>query len=1066
MNCSFPAFAASFGRALVGLTACFLCVASVQATPEINVELPSGTNVPTGNLAGWGSPYAYELGLPAGLTDLVDVATATYNGSALGCRADGNVVTWGYGYIPNPITNGIAVGMGSGTYAVLKSDGKVVAWGSNFYGQTTVPSTLSGVTKIAVGTDHMLALKSNGTVVAWGRNDQNQCKVPTGLTGVVAIDAASSGSVALKSNGTVVAWGTSTYTNIPSGLTGVTAIAANDSGVLALKNDGTLVFWGAGSIGTLPPGLSGVTGIALGDYHAVALKNDGSLVCWGDGYYGEATVPAGLGPVNKVYAGRYTTMVRFAGVNFDKHGLLATSPVRTFTVRNTGSTALSLSSVTVTSGDTADFVLDTTGMLSSIPAGGTTSFTVAFRAQSRGFKYTTLRLVSDDGDETTLDYALVGEGVAPNLEVRGNGSIISNGDSTPATFDATDFGSSEITATKTANFSIGNTGKQDLTLTGTPRVEITGTHAADFSVQFQPTALPISPDSSTSFVVAFTPSALGLRQATVSIESDDPDEAPYTFSVQGTGTAQTSEIQVFKGASTANADELTSGAGSVRMGALAGLSSTQVITVKSAATLDLTSLTAGIGGTDDSQFQVSTPSPTTLPAGDTLELTVTYQPTTVGPHTAVLNIGSNDGNENPFVVNLTGGPQTVLDFVNVSDFDTYGDRAGASPNVVVDFPENKYDWGTGYGNLVDVMYSTNEPASITLTADPGQAVQLHSFQMAGYTQNETIKSLKVINGETNAVLYSRTNVLLPGTSTASATFSFPTPLAARVLIIRYDSSNVPSGPDYVAIDTITFSQVLPDISVVGNLKEIVSGDTTPSLADHTDFGLVNPVNGSMERTFTIKNMASAGPALALAGLNSVSLSGPDAADFAITQQPLASFLGSASTSFKVVFAPSTAGLKQATVTVLSNDADEGSYTFGISGFSGLATSTAQSLVLTAPPTAYLGQGTVNLGVWSTSGLPVTLAVTGPATLSGQTLTLTGTGVVKVMATQAGSGIFNAAKAVTKSINVLATPATLTLTNLLQVFDGTPRAIGTLGPVATVTYKVGGVDTATPAHTGG
>ena len=63
--------------------------------------------------------------------------------------------------------------------------------------------------------------------------------------------------------------------------------------------------------------------------------------------------------------------------------------------------------------------------------------------------------------------------------------------------------------------------------------------------------------------------------------------------------------------------------------------------------------------------------------------------------------------------------------------------------------------------------------------------------------------------------------------------------------------------------------------------------------------------------------------------------------------------------------------------MLSNDADEGSYTFGISGFSGLATSTAQSLVLTAPPTAYLGQGTVNLGVWSTSGLPVTLAVTGP-----------------------------------------------------------------------------------------
>lgn len=1065
MKCSFSVFAVSFGRALVWMIALLSSAASLKATPEINVELPSGTAVPTGSLTGWGSPFANELAVPTGLSDLVDVATATYGGSELGCRADGNVVAWGYGYIPDPITNGIAVGMGNGTYAVLKSDGKVVAWGSNFYGQTTVPATLTGVTKIAVGTDHMLALKSNGTVVAWGRNDQNQCKVPTGLTGVVAIGAASAGSVALKSNGTVVAWGSPTYTSIPPGLTGVTAIAVNDSGVLALKNDGTLVFWGSGSIDSIPPGLSGVKGISMGAYHAVALKNDGTLVCWGDEFYGECTVPAGLGPVNKVYAGRYTTMVSFAGTNFDQHGLLVTSPVRIFTVRNTGTTALNLTSVTLTSGNTVDFVLDTTGMLSSIPAGSTTSFTVAFRAQTQGRKFTTLRLVSEDGDESTLNYVLTGEGMAPDIEVLGNGSLITNGDTTPATFDNTDFGSAEITATKQAIFSIANTGKLDLTLTGTPRVAISGLEAGDFSVQTQPTADPLSPEASTSFILSFTPSALGLRQATISIASDDPDENPFTFTVQGTGTAQTSEIAVFRGASTDADDEFASGSGTLPMAALTGLSSTQVITVKSAATLALGGLTASIGGPNADQFQVSTPSPTTLPAGDTLELTVTYQPTTAGPHTAVLNIGSNDSNEDPFVVNLTGGPHTVLDFENITsqDLDTYGDRIGASPSVEVEFVESNgswYPWTNSYGNLIDVIYSTEAPASIKLTADPGQAVQLHSFQMAGYNSNETIKSLKVINGDTNAVLFSRTNVLLPGTSIASATFTFPTPLTARVLIIRYDASNVPRGEDYVAIDTITFSQVLPDISVVGNLKEVISGDTTPSLTDHTDFGRVNPISGSVERTFTIKNMAIGGPALTLAGLTSVSLSGPDAADFAITHQPLSPLAGKGSSTFKVVFDPTTAGLKNATVTVQSNDTDESSYTFGISGFSGLATGAAQSLVLTAPPTVYLGQGTVALGVWSTSGLPVSLSVTGPATLSGQTLTLTGTGVVKVTPTQAGGGNFNAATSITKSISVLATPAALTLTNLLQVYDGTPRAISTLGPVATVTYKVGGVDTAT------
>jgi len=372
------------------------CVCAGHARSQ-TWNCPQARAVPTGSLAAWGFSSGTELTVPTGVSDLVDVSS--YNGSAIGCRANGSVVTWGYGYIPNPITNGVAVGTGFGIYAVLKSDGKVVAWGFNHYGQTTVPSTLSGVSKIAVGTDHMLALKSNGTVVAWGRNDQNQCKVPAGLTGVVAIDAATYGSVALKSNGTVVAWGSSTYTSIPPGLTGVAAIAVNESGGLALKGDGTLVFWGSGSVGTLPPGLSGITGIAMGEYHAVALKNDGTLVCWGDEYYGECTVPVGLGPVNKVYADRYRTLARFAGVNFDQHGLLDTSPVRTFTVRNTGTTALSLTSVTLTTGDTADFLLDTTGMLSSIPAGSTTSFTVAFRAQTKGSKFTTLRLVSDDGDE-------------------------------------------------------------------------------------------------------------------------------------------------------------------------------------------------------------------------------------------------------------------------------------------------------------------------------------------------------------------------------------------------------------------------------------------------------------------------------------------------------------------------------------------------------------------------------------------------------------------------------------------------------------------------------------------
>ena len=63
----------------------------------------------------------------------------------------------------------------------IKSDGTVIAWGSNDYGQCVVPEGLDGMNRI-IGIDgghsHSIALKSDGTVVAWGSNNGGQCVVP------------------------------------------------------------------------------------------------------------------------------------------------------------------------------------------------------------------------------------------------------------------------------------------------------------------------------------------------------------------------------------------------------------------------------------------------------------------------------------------------------------------------------------------------------------------------------------------------------------------------------------------------------------------------------------------------------------------------------------------------------------------------------------------------------------------------------------------------------------------------------------------------------------------------
>ena len=77
------------------------------------------------------------------------------------------------------------VSVGDSHALALRSDGTVLAWGSDTYGQlglgrpllSTVPvkvAGLSGIKAIAGGQDHCLAVRQDGTVWAWGANDKGQ----------------------------------------------------------------------------------------------------------------------------------------------------------------------------------------------------------------------------------------------------------------------------------------------------------------------------------------------------------------------------------------------------------------------------------------------------------------------------------------------------------------------------------------------------------------------------------------------------------------------------------------------------------------------------------------------------------------------------------------------------------------------------------------------------------------------------------------------------------------------------------------------------------------------------
>ncbi len=121
------------------------------------------------------------------------------------------------------------------------------------------------------------------------------------------------------------------------------------------------------------------------------------------------------------------------------------------------------------------------------------------------------------------------------MDVQGNGTSISDGDTTPATSDYTLFGGVDVdSGSISRSFFIYNTGSLPLNLTGTPRVSIGGTHSGDFTLTTNPLAT-VSASGATSFQVSFDPSAKGTRTATISIANNDGNENPYNFTIAGIG---------------------------------------------------------------------------------------------------------------------------------------------------------------------------------------------------------------------------------------------------------------------------------------------------------------------------------------------------------------------------------------------------------------------------------------------------------------------------------------------------------------------------------------------------
>ncbi|MFT3786948.1 MAG: hypothetical protein QM770_12405 [Tepidisphaeraceae bacterium] len=191
---------------------------------------------------------------------------------------------------------------------------------------------------------------------------------------------------------------------------------------------------------------------------------------------------------------------------------------------------------------------------------------------------------------------------------------------------------------------------------------------------------------------------------------------------------------------------------------------------------------------------------------------------------------------------------------------TYKSDLGFTPNVTAAFGPVSgttplvAGWPTAYGDLVNIVYGTSGKIEITLNADAGYQVKLHSFDLGGWSNTDyTVKSVQVFNGATKA--YEALNYKVEGDLTGArhSTVNFATPLQGQSLKIVIDATTtVPAGGGAnIGIDNVKFSQAVQTGSI-----DLIAGKLTINGSDNADNITVNPSGtnliatvGSLSKTF-------------------------------------------------------------------------------------------------------------------------------------------------------------------------------------------------------------------------
>jgi alpha-tubulin suppressor-like RCC1 family protein len=764
-----------------------------------------------------------------------------------------------------------------------------VTWGGGRadYYLDRIPVAAADIVAVNSRGTYSAMVRADGSVVAWGGDSENNPAVwtMTPPAGVHVSDVGISDwqltTVLLTREGAVHTWvphGAALGAQVLPASAACRRIAAGSLHFLVIKGDGTLHADGENSDGqvTIPPGLYNVQDIAAGGRHSVALRQDGSVAAWGKNDAGQTTVPPGL---------------RAADIAAGNSFTLALLPDGTVTAWGSGP---------------------------AVPAGLTDVIAINAGGESA-------TAIKRDGSVVVFGATLPAMTLPRAAAITAGGQMIvmtapvAEIGITQAGVDlvdglAFDFGWSPVGVAVAKTFTITNAGGAAATLTNTK----TGANPGDYIVTGLPASLAAG--ASSNFTITFTPAAAGPRLVTLQIGSSDPDENPFDIPLCGRTPMNVS----------AWGFDL---AGSTRVPQ--GLNNAIAVAAGGSHSLALRSNGTVVAWGSDEFGQA------TVPAG----LTGVTAIAAGQAHSLALR-------SNGTVVHWGNNPQSLpAGLTGVKAI-----AAGAGHSLALKNDNSLAAWGSELNNEVTHtsgipdVYSFDAGSYFSLVLRRDETIGLATFSAGVNAQGQlnippTGNGLAVTAGhEHGAVLLRDGTVRAWGRNQFGQATVPPGLNSVRAvdagkdytLALKNDGSltawglvnvgtpTAPAGYGAVggisagSIHVLALTRPFPAITV------LMDGRRMQSNAGIT-FGSAG-LAGSEPRTLTIINDGAA----TLTGL-AVSLGFTHAADFTVTQPAVTSLAPGASTTFTARLTPGSAGSKQATLNLASNDPDENPVSLTLTG---------------------------------------------------------------------------------------------------------------------------------------